>query len=233
MNILITGAGRGLGLQLTMLAAKRGNQVVVCVREVSDTSEGLWALAARHPDQVRIESMNVTLENEVAELADKLSKESAKLDGVINNAGVLLGREHKIGTLPMNLLKSTFDVNLYGPMNVMKHMSSLMSDHSGANVINISSEAGSMASGYGGDYPYAISKTALNMFSKQLNDELRPRGIRVLSVHPGWIRTDMGGDQAPMEASESASGILDLMERKTVVDEELFFVDYSGRAMPV
>jgi NAD(P)-dependent dehydrogenase (short-subunit alcohol dehydrogenase family) len=233
MNILITGSGRGLGFQLTTLAVKRGHQVVACVREVSDTSEGLLALAVQHPDRVRIERMNVTREDEVAELADKLSEESAKLDGIINNAGVLLGREHKIGTLPMNLLKLTFDVNLYGPMNVVKHMAPLLSDHTGANVINISSEAGSMASAYGGDYPYAISKTALNMFSKQLNDELRPRGIRVLSVHPGWIRTDMGGDQAPMEASESASGILDLMERQTVVDEELFFVDYSGRAMPV
>jgi NAD(P)-dependent dehydrogenase (short-subunit alcohol dehydrogenase family) len=108
-----------------------------------------------------------------------------------------------------------------------------MKDQSNATVINVSSEAGSIALAYGGDYPYGISKTALNMFSKQLNDELRPRGIRVLAVHPGWIRTDMGGSEAPLEASDSANGILDLLERKTVVKEELFFVDYTGRSMPI
>ncbi|QMV42943.1 SDR family oxidoreductase [Cohnella cholangitidis] len=233
MNILVTGAGRGLGFQLTKLAVQRGHQVVACVREVSDASEGLLALAIRHPESVRIEKMNVTNENEIESLADKLKSESIKLDGVINNAGVLLGREHKIGTLPLQLVRLSFEVNLYGPMYVMKYMSPLMKDRSDATVINVSSEAGSIALAYGGDYPYAISKTALNMFSKQLNDELRPRGIRVLAVHPGWIRTDMGGSEAPLEASDSANGILDLLERKTVVKEELFFVDYTGRSMPI
>jgi NAD(P)-dependent dehydrogenase (short-subunit alcohol dehydrogenase family) len=233
MIILITGAGRGLGLQLTKLAVERGHEVIACIREISDASEGLFALAARSPEQVRIERMNVTREEEVAGVAEKLRHDSVKLDGVINNAGVLLGRDHKLDTLPMHLLKLTFEVNLYGPMCVVKHMAPLMKGHSDAMVINISSEAGSMALAYGGDYPYAISKTALNMFSKQLNSELHPRGIRVLAVHPGWIRTDMGGSKAPMEATESATGILDLMERKTKVGEELIFVDHTGRSMPL
>jgi NAD(P)-dependent dehydrogenase (short-subunit alcohol dehydrogenase family) len=162
-----------------------------------------------------------------------LRREAIKLDGIINNAGILLGREHRITTLPMQNLKLSFEVNLFGPMNVMKHMSGLLSDHSGSVVVNITSEAGSISLAYGGDYPYAISKTALNMFSKQLGDELRPRGVRVLAVHPGWIRTDMGGDAAPLEASVSANGILDLLERKTVVAEELFFIDHTGRSMPI
>jgi NAD(P)-dependent dehydrogenase (short-subunit alcohol dehydrogenase family) len=233
MRVLITGAGRGLGLQLTRLAVERGHEAVACIREISDASDGLFALAARSPELVRIERMNVTREEEVAGLAEKLSLDSVKLDGVINNAGVLFGRDHKIDTLPMHLLKLTFEVNLYGPMCVMKHMSPLLKEHSDATVINVSSEAGSIASAYGGDYPYGISKTALNMFSKQLNDELRPRGIRVLAVHPGWIRTDMGGSEAPLEPWESATGILDLLERKTQVGEELFFVDYTGRSMPI
>lgn len=233
MNILITGAGRGLGFELTKQAAGRGHQVVACIRDVSDASEGLLALAVQYPDSIRIERMNVIREEEIAKLADKLNSESVKLDGVINNAGVLFGREHKIATLPIHQLKFTFEVNVFGPISVMKYMSPLLTDHSNAMVINVSSEAGSIALAYGGDYPYAISKTALNMFSKQLNDELRPRGIRVLAVHPGWIRTDMGGDQAPLGADVSASGILDLMEKKTVVKEELFFVDHTGRSMPI
>ncbi|RED64661.1 SDR family oxidoreductase [Cohnella lupini] len=231
MNILITGAGRGLGFQLTKLAVERGHQVIACVRDIGDHSENLPALAKGFPELLRIERMNVTREDDVAELAKKLSGESVKLDGIINNAGVLLAREHKIGTLPIDQLLLTFEVNLFGPMIVLKHLTSLLTDDAGANVVNISSEAGSFAGAYGGDYPYAISKAAVNMLSKQLNEELRPRGIRVLAVHPGWIRTDMGGDKAPMEASESASGILDILERKTIVSEEAFFVDHRGRQM--
>ncbi|WP_239616163.1 SDR family oxidoreductase [Cohnella mopanensis] len=233
MNILITGAGRGLGFQLTKLAVGRGHQVVAGIREISDASEGLLALAVQFPELVRIEKMNVTREEEVEALADKLASESVELDGIINNAGVLFGREHKIDTLPMHLVRLTFEVNLFGPMYVMKAMSPLLKDHSNSTVINVSSEAGSMALAYGGDYPYAISKTALNMFSKQSNCELNPRGIRVLAVHPGWMRTDMGGGKAPLDASESANGILDILERKTFIKDELFFVDHTGRSMPV
>lgn len=233
MNILITGAGRGLGYHLTKLAVERGHMVLACARDVSDISIDLLTLATLHGDMVYIEPMNVTNEAEVANLASKLQKDSVKLDCIINNAGILLGREHKLATLPMAFMKTTFEVNLFGPMYMVKYMGPLMSEHSGSFVINISSEAGSVALAYGGDYPYAMSKCGLNMFSKMLASELHPRGIRVLAVHPGWIRTDMGGDKAPLDAEISAQGILDLVEQKTVVSEELFFVDHTGRSMPL
>lgn len=133
----------------------------------------------------------------------------------------------------MAYMKTTFEVNLYGPMNVIKHMGSLLADNSGAAIVNISSEAGSVALSYGGDYPYAMSKNALNMLTKMVGSELQSRGIRVLAVHPGWIRTDMGGDKAPLSADVSANGILDLLERKTRIAEELYFVDHTGRSMPI
>ncbi|MFD0672528.1 SDR family NAD(P)-dependent oxidoreductase [Cohnella sp. GCM10027633] len=233
MNLLITGAGRGLGLQLAKLAVERGHAVVACVREVAEASEGLLQLAAVHGDRLRIERLNVTHEDEAAQLAAKLASQGMKLHGIINNAGILLGREHAIESLPLHLVRLTFDVNVFGPMIVAKHLSPLLADDAGSVVLNISSEAGSVANAYGGDYPYAMSKATVNMFSKQLNAALHKRGIRVLAIHPGWIRTDMGGQSAPLEASASASGILDIAEGKTRVADALVFVDHSGREMPL
>lgn len=233
MNILITGAGRGLGYELTKQAVQRGHEVVACVRHASDISNDLFALASQYGDLVRIERMNVADEEEVILLAEKLKSEAVVLGCVINNAGILLGREHKLSMLPMAFMKNTFEVNLFGSMNVAKYMGPLLLDHSESSVINITSEAGSVALAYGGDYPYAMSKNALNMFSKMLGSELHPRGIRVLAVHPGWIRTDMGGPNAPLSAEVSACGIMNLVDRKTVVADALFFIDHTGRSMPI
>ncbi|WEK54805.1 MAG: SDR family NAD(P)-dependent oxidoreductase [Candidatus Cohnella colombiensis] len=233
MNVLITGAGRGLGYQLTEQAVLRGHFVIACVRGGIEASESLQALAREHTDRLRIESLDVTQEEQVSRLNEQLREDSIELSGIINNAGILLGREHKIASLPMQQLRMTLDVNLLGPMIVAKHLSSLLSEHANAKILNISSEAGSFAGAYGGDYAYALSKSALNMFSKQLGDELRPRGVRVLAVHPGWIRTDMGGDNAPNSATDSALGILGLLEGTTPIAEQLFFVDHLGKEMPL
>lgn len=233
MIYLITGAGRGLGLELTKEALARGHSVIACVREATDDGSGLPELAGEYGGRLRVERLDVTREEEAILLAAKLSEEGLKLRGIINNAGVLMGREHTLETLPVSMLRLTFDVNVFGPVIVTKHFSPLLEDGAGSVVLNVSSEAGSIANAYGGDYPYAMSKTALNMFSKQTNGALRGRGIRALAIHPGWIRTDMGGRQAPLEPSDSARGILDIAEGKTRVADELSFVDYAGRAMPL
>ncbi|MBB6674994.1 SDR family oxidoreductase [Cohnella nanjingensis] len=234
MNLLITGAGRGLGLELTKQAAARGHTVVACVRD----TEGAVALreaAEQYPGRIRIESFDIVSETEAQRLADRLKQDAFVLDGIVNNAGILLGRDGGIASLSLDDTRRTFEVNLFGPLIVAKHLTPLLREsESGAEiVVNISSEAGSFSGAYGGDYPYALSKMALNMFSKQLNEELKPRGIRALAVHPGWIRTDMGGQAAPLSPEDSATGILNLVEGTTAVPEETFFVDYAGRPMPL
>jgi NAD(P)-dependent dehydrogenase (short-subunit alcohol dehydrogenase family) len=235
MNILITGAGRGLGLELAKQAVERGHMAVACVRNVSSPTDGLKALADAYPGRVRIEKLAAESEADAQSLAERLRRDAFELDAIINNAGVLLGRDGGIAALSMDDVRRTFDVNLFGPMIAAKHLSPLMREgKSGADmVINISSEAGSFSGAYGGDYPYALSKIALNMFSKQLNEELKQRGVRVLAVHPGWIRTDMGGQAAPLAAADSAGGILDIVEGKTAIQADLFFVDYRGQPMPI
>ncbi|MNC59414.1 C-factor [compost metagenome] len=127
---------------------------------------------------------------------------------------------------------TTMDINLYGPMRVVKHFLPLLTEP-GLSIINISSEAGSISNAYPGDYPYAISKTALNMFSQQLHVYMQERGIQVLSVHPGWMHTDMGGEEAPTDPRSSAEGIISLIEQRTAPQGRFRFVDYTGKDMDI
>ncbi|THF78039.1 SDR family oxidoreductase [Cohnella fermenti] len=233
MRIFITGAGRGLGFELTEAAVREGHSVIACVRDASRPGERLTELLQRYPDSVRLKSLDVASEGDAARIAAELSESGLALDAIVNNAGILLGREDGIETLSIEELRKTLEINLVGPIAVAKHLVPLMRGSDAGMVLNISSEAGSFSGAYGGDYPYAISKLALNMFTKQLNEELKPRGIRALAVHPGWIRTDMGGSAAPLAASDSAGGILDILTGRTQVPKENVFIDYAGRPMPL
>jgi NAD(P)-dependent dehydrogenase (short-subunit alcohol dehydrogenase family) len=232
MNLLITGANRGLGYEITAEALERGHAVIAGVRNPSKANERLETLIAKHGERLSIVQLDVTDEAGLAALASQMKQEGRTLGAIINNAAVLLARETHIENLDMDDVSRTFEINLYGPMRVVKHFLPLLKEKDAA-VINISSEAGSMTNAYPGDYPYAISKTALNMFSQQLLAYVKDRGIQVLSIHPGWIKTDMGGENAPNDPRSSALGIVDQIERRIVPESRFHFVDYSGKAMPI
>ncbi|MBW7458959.1 SDR family NAD(P)-dependent oxidoreductase [Paenibacillus sepulcri] len=161
-----------------------------------------------------------------------MQQEGRTLGAIVNNAAILVARNTQIESLDMDDVVNTFEINLYGPMRVVKHFLPLLTEKDAA-IINISSEAGSITNAYPGDYPYAISKTALNMFSQQLLSYVKGRGIQVLSIHPGWMRTDMGGATAPNDPGNSARGIVDQIERKIVPESRFNFVDFSGKEMPI
>lgn len=230
MNVLITGANRGLGVQLAQLALERGHHVYAGVRE-PERADKLAALQNAHPGKLHVLALDVTDEDAVRAAAAQLQASGVQLDVLVNNAAIVLGRKDKIESVQLNEAAETFDVNVFGPMRVVKHLLALVPRDAASLILNISSISGSTSRAYGGDYPYAMSKTALNMFSLQLRRELEPAGIRVYAVHPGWIKTDMGGPEAPGEPAESAAGLMDLIERKTVPAEGVVFMDYRGEAM--
>jgi NAD(P)-dependent dehydrogenase (short-subunit alcohol dehydrogenase family) len=233
MNILITGANRGLGFELASEALRRGHRVFACAR-APQPGDKLGTLQQQYPDMLSVHAMDVVQEEQVASLAADLSAQGVQLHGVINNAGILLGRENPLEQLNMDDVRKTLEINLYGPMIVVKHLLPLLpTDGSYGAILNISSEAGSLTNAYAGDYPYAISKTALNMFSEQLKRYVEKRNIRVLSVHPGWIRTDMGGEKAPGDPRSSAAGILDLAEGAELAKSQFAFVDFTGKPMSI
>lgn len=232
MILLITGANRGLGYEIAAEALERGHSVIAGVRNPGEMNEKLANLSEKHGNRLVISAMDVTDETSISNLAFRMKQEGKGLDAVINNAAILNARNTHIEDLDMKDVALTFEINLYGPMRVVKHFLPLLTN-SGASVINISSEAGSISNAYPGDYPYAISKTALNMFTQQLLAYVKDRGIQVLSIHPGWMKTDMGGENAPTDPRESARGILEQIEGKIVPDGRFNFVDAKGKAMQI
>ena len=232
MKIFITGANRGLGLSLATIGAERGHTILAGVRQV-DQAKALNQLKERFPEKVWIYQVDVANEDSIAEAAKTIAGELGSIDVIINNAGILLGRDNKIEEIDFKDIEDSFSVNLYGPMRVVKHFLPLLSNGMNPAIINVSSESGSIHNSYGGDYPYAISKTGLNMFSEQLSKLLREKNTLVYAVHPGWIKTDMGGEKAPGSPIETANGILDIVERKKKVTSEYSFIDHEGNPMQI
>jgi NAD(P)-dependent dehydrogenase (short-subunit alcohol dehydrogenase family) len=233
MNILITGAGRGLGLELAAEALQRGHQVIAGVRDPELMGVGLTRLKERFPGQMMVLLLDVADEAGIEKAAVQLQNSGIQIAVIINNAAILAGRKMNIENLNMDEVELSFDINLLGPMRVVKHFLPLMPASGFGAILNISSEAGSISNAYAGDYPYAISKTALNMFSEQLRCYLKVRGIVVYSVHPGWMKTDMGGPDAPTDPKKSAEGIVDLADGTKRPKSRFAFIDYNGNAMPI
>lgn len=232
MNIFITGGNRGLGLELVLEAAGRGHHIYATVRGEQGADQLTQALQ-EHTDlhgEVTVLQADVRDEASIKAVAEQVKQEGIKLDSIVNSAAVLLGRESDIESLNISDVELSFDINLFGPLRVVKHLLPYLTEREGS-IINISSEAGSIHRAYGGDYPYGLSKAALNMFSQQLKQLLANRGIDVWSIHPGWMRTDMGGSKAPLSPRESAAAIIDIIERKVKIDAEMSFIDYRGEAM--
>jgi NAD(P)-dependent dehydrogenase (short-subunit alcohol dehydrogenase family) len=230
-TIVITGANRGLGRELVQVALERGYKVAAGMRESGLQSAETRALAEAHPGRYLAVAMDVADEASVEKAAETIRKAFGQADILINNAAILIARDQKLEQLTLEAVEQTFQVNLYGPIRVTKHLLPLMTGGEDKAIVNISSEAGSFANAYGGDYPYALSKGALNLFSAHLRNDVAGRGIRVYAVHPGWIRTDMGGETAPGDPLESARGVLDLAEGRKDRPDMPLFVDFRGEPM--
>jgi NAD(P)-dependent dehydrogenase (short-subunit alcohol dehydrogenase family) len=234
VNILVTGANRGLGLHLAERGAEHGHVIFAGVRDPSaERTEALRTLEKRYAGQIIIVPLDMEHEYSIRQAARAVEAQTERLDALVNNAAILLGRDTKLESLDFHELELTIRINLYGPMLVLKHFLPLLSRGTQQTIVNVTSESGSYANAYGGDYPYALSKAALNYFSAQVRHELRPQDIRVYAVHPGWIKTDMGTERAPGDPAETAEGILALVERKTQVLTDQVFIDFRGNPMPL
>ncbi|MBU7591226.1 SDR family oxidoreductase [Metabacillus halosaccharovorans] len=232
MKLFITGANRGLGLALTTEAVKRGHTVFASVRNTVKQADQLKQLSSLFPNRVHVLSLDVTEEATCQAAAETLKAENIAIDVIINNAAILNERSKTIEEIDMEKVEQSFNINLFGPMRVVKHFLPLLSKGPDASIINISSEAGSFQNAYGGDYPYGLTKAALNMFSQQLKKYLAKDEVSVYAVHPGWIKTDMGGEKAPGTPGESAHGILDIIEKKQKIDKNASFLSFKGEPMP-
>jgi NAD(P)-dependent dehydrogenase (short-subunit alcohol dehydrogenase family) len=224
---LITGASRGIGLALVNELLSRGFNVIAACRN-PDGERDFWEIKRDYKDLFDSVKLDVTDQDSIQAAAKALKGRA--IDVLINNAGVLKDADKNFSELNPSLIRQSFEVNTIGPMMVTREFLPHLAESSNPKVINITSLMGSIADNKsGGYYGYRMSKTALNMFSVCLAREY-PK-MTVLTVHPGWVKTAMGGPNAPTEVSESASGIVDVVDKATLKDSGRY-LDYRGRVLP-
>ena len=229
-RVLITGSNRGLGLALTQESLARGDRVFATCRD-PDGADELQALAAEHADQLTVLRLDVTDEETIEASAEAVHSEEDGLDVLINNAGINPKGERP-GNLDVETMLHTFHVNAVGPMMVAQGHLDLLRRGDEPRIVNISSTLGSLTrKSSGGTYSYSSSKAALNMLTRTLAFDLRSDGITVVAMHPGWVRTDMGGSGAPLSPQESARGILDVI-RDLSLDDIGGFITHRGQEAP-
>ena len=229
-RVLMTGSNRGIGLALARESLARGDRVFATCRH-PDEADDLHALAADYADRLTILRLDVTDEETIEASVEAVQSEEDGLELLINNAGVSPSGE-RLGRLDADTMLNTFHVNAVGPVIVAQAYLDLLRSGHDPKIVNISSRLGSLAQkSSGGRYSYSSGKAALNMLTRALAFDLRSDGITVLTMHPGWVQTDMGGSGAPVAPSDSAQGILRVADELTMSDTGEFYT-YQGREVP-
>lgn len=224
MRVVITGANRGLGFALVDACLKRGYDVYACYRK--DPGK----LSTLHSKKLMRIQIDVTDASSLSAFQKRIQDHHETIDVLINNAGVLNGRDDRVEAIEEQDMLTAFQVNALGPLLTVKHLLKHMEESAEKRIINISSNAASLAHAYAPDYAYGMSKVALNMFTEKLKKEVEGRGYHVYSVHPGWVQTDMGGASADISATESAEAIIQHFIETTPTGPHAFY-DYQGQPM--
>jgi NAD(P)-dependent dehydrogenase (short-subunit alcohol dehydrogenase family) len=194
---LVTGASRGLGLELSRRLSERGWIVLAGARNPAAVPrlQGVEAL--------RLDVLDAA---SIAAAVQSVRARHGRLDLLVNNAGILLDGDSHILDLDPDRFRQTLECNTLAPLRIAQAFVPLM--HRGGRIVNVSSGGGQLSAPAGWAPGYCISKTALNAVTVQLAEALAPRGISVNSICPGWARTDMGGPTAPLSIEEGGRAIL-------------------------
>jgi NAD(P)-dependent dehydrogenase (short-subunit alcohol dehydrogenase family) len=229
-RILITGANRGIGLELVRQCLARGGRVFASCRHPEEAAD-LQKLAEIAAPNLTLLALDVTDESSLDKARQQVGAQVEALDLLYNNAAINLGDE-SIADVTAQKLVETLRVNAIGPVLVAQRFYDLLRQGDSPKLINISSEAGSISRmrhfrGYG----YYGSKAALNMYTHCLSMDPDLKGVTVIALHPGWVRTDMGGPMASLSPQESVKKILNIVDRLTLQDTGKFYT-YTGGEYP-
>jgi NAD(P)-dependent dehydrogenase (short-subunit alcohol dehydrogenase family) len=200
---LVTGGNRGLGRALTQALAGRGATVLMVCRDGEAGAEVEEELRGRGLD-VSLYVADMGSIDDIEGLYEDISTEFDRLDVLVNCAGVNLdSSETTVGNMPLAILETTMAINFTGPFWMCKQFIPMLRQSPSGRIINFSSGIGRLTVDGAGAYPaYSISKTAINALTKVLAAELADTGVIVVSVDPGWARTEMGGPDAPLSVEE-------------------------------
>ncbi len=224
-HVLITGANRGIGLRLTQHYLAAGWQVIGTYRSDHDLAQ-LDALAC---PQLALIQADVCNDDDLANLAQQL--DGRALDLIINNAGVYGPRNQALGTIDRQTWRQVLEVNTISPLMLAQALADNLAAKQGTLAI-ISSKVGSIADNdSGAGYLYRSSKTAVNSVIKSLSIDLAAYNIKVVALHPGWVRTDMGGPNGLIDVDQSVAGLTKVIATLEQ-NQSGHFINYDGSPLP-
>jgi len=218
---LVTGASRGLGAEFVRQLRKRGHTVVAAVRDPKTAT-----------DAVRVGANVVRLDVDRPDTFDDFARSlDGPVDVLVNNAGVAAA-DASLESITPEIMERVFRTNVFGLALLTRAVLPLLRRGSRRTIANVSSSLGSLASTPGGfSYAYCSSKAALNMLTVLMHRELSGDGFTVVSLDPGWNRTDMGGKQAPLDPTDTVGSMTGLLERLTPGDSGKF-LGYDDQPRP-
>jgi NAD(P)-dependent dehydrogenase (short-subunit alcohol dehydrogenase family) len=228
-TVLITGANRGIGLEHAKVFAARGVRIFATARSPEQATE-LHALAAAHAGRITLLPYDAADSEAPARLKNALA--NTPIDLLLANAGAMADREAPFGSVDVEAILQLFRVNALAPLKLAEALADNVASSQRKLIAFQSSLMGSVGdNGSGGYYAYRVSKAALNMIAKSVSNDLRSRGVTAVALHPGWVKTRMGGASAPVTVEQCVAGQQRLLDRLSLADSGQFF-NYDGSKLP-
>jgi NAD(P)-dependent dehydrogenase (short-subunit alcohol dehydrogenase family) len=216
-KIVVTGSNRGIGFEICKQLGALGHHVIFTAR---NTRKGLDAEAQLQQYDVAFFQLDLEEFASMETFTHALARHTDSIDVLINNAGVLLDSGYHLRDMPIELLDRTLDINFRGPIQLTKMMLPFLNESPDPRIINISSGMGALGTMGGGNAAYRLSKTALNAFTAVLAAE--EPNIKVNSVCPGWVQTDMGGPNASRPVQKGAETAVWLATESNIPSGKFF-----------
>ena len=227
-TVFITGANRGLGLEFVKQYAQQGHNVIACSRHFSQATE-LSQLAALHTN-IQLHELNVTDEDQISELTTVFKNQP--IDVLIHNAGVGGFQCEALGDMDQKGWLEVLTVNTVSPMLITQALLANILASKAKTIIGLTSILASIDdNNSGGRYSYRASKAALNQIIKSLACELSDDGVKAAVIHPGWVKTEMGGADGKITPGQSITGMMKVIENLQTKHSGSFFV-YDGTQLP-
>lgn len=228
-QICITGASRGIGLGFARAYLAEGHRVYGTVRNLD--GQGVKELQSSYPERFTPVKMDVSDTESVQSGVEEIGSHTDRIDLLVNNAGMAPEpNEQSVEDISEEDVRDVFNVNTLGPLRCVKAFVHLLRRAEDPKVVMIGSNVGSIsAQGGGRGVPYCVSKASLNMLTKLLYFHLRDDGIATTVLHPGWVRTDMGGESAALPVEESVAAMQKVIEGLNF--DSPIYQDYRGKEL--
>ena len=222
-TVFITGANRGLGLEFVKEFTEKNYKVIATCRDLNSSSD--LSNLAKSNLTIQLHQLDVSNTKNIQDLSDHLKNEP--IDILINNAGIY--RSGSFSLVNKDSWIESFVTNTIGPYEVIENFLPNILQGLEKKIVSITSKMGSINDNTsGGSYIYRSSKTALNSMMRSLTHDLKSHNIATMTLHPGWVRTDMGGPGGWIDAKESVSGMIDQISNLSLQNTGQY-IDYAGK----